>query len=65
MMKIKNPYLDDFIKLASIQRAVNIVNNLIDRKDPMLPPNLKKIKMPNQWKKELKQLEKKLKNWKI
>lgn len=63
--RIKNPYMKDFFALASMQRAVNIVNDLIDKKDPMLPKGCKKIKVPKQFKEVLKELEKRMTNWKI
>ena len=63
--KIKNPYQKDFFELAELQRAVNIVNNLIDKKDPMLPKGIKKMKVPKNFKIALKELEKKMCNWKI
>jgi len=62
---IKNPYQKDFFKLAGLQRAVNIVNDLIDKKDTMLPKGIKKIKLPHNFKIALKELEKKMCNWKI
>ncbi len=62
---IKNPYQKDFFELAELQRAVNIVNNLIDKKDPMLPKGIKKLKVPPKFKKALKELENKMCNWKL
>lgn len=64
-IKIKNPYINDFIGLAGLQRAVNIVNDLIDKKDPMLPKNIKKIKVPKLFKELLKEWERKARTWKI
>ena len=62
---IRNPYQKAFFELAGLQRAVNIVNDLIEKKDPMLPKGIKKIKVPKQFKESLKELEKKMCNWKI
>ena len=63
--RIKNPYLDSFIGMANLQRAVNVVNDLIDKKDHMLPKGIEKIKVPKEFKEVMKELEKKVRNWKI
>ena len=63
--KIKNPYAEDAFNLSRIVYGIKILNELIDKKVPILPNKLSKFKLPKIFKELVKEMDRKARGWKF
>lgn len=63
---IKNPYVEELKPLWRLERAIYVLNDLVSKKDPLLPTDFKtKIVFPKRLDEVIRTLEEKAKNWKL
>jgi len=64
-IKIKNPYADDFFEMQRMTYGLKILNELIKNKSDAVNSHLKRFKIPKLHKGMVKELKKRMKEWKI